>query len=251
MPYAVRPDVSGVSPVATHHVANPRDTIDRPIPVFGLAVHCTGSGIVTKALKNRRDPFAYALEYYGSAKYAPYFAHYVVGFGGEVGQVADEHEDASHVGFPPDDRRAFLAGTWPTLIPGGYGDAVAARWRARWPGVGGPAHLFPGASPNAAYCGAELLVWQEGCPGAPRAPGEKYTAAQYDALARLARDVARRWGWPAAWWQTGRLAAHEDLNPLSRTSLGQGWDPGVMRDDPWFAWGHLLDLVRSAEEAVA
>ena len=48
--YAIRPDVDGTSELATAQVERMRDVADRSIPVFGIAVHCTGSGIVTKAL---------------------------------------------------------------------------------------------------------------------------------------------------------------------------------------------------------
>lgn len=240
-----------MSRLATHQVPVPRDTIDRSSPVYGVAVHCTGSGIVTKALKKARDPFEYAVEYYGSAKFAPYFAHYCIGFNGEIAQVADEHENAQHVGFPPSERAAFLDGTWADLLPGLPGRQVVKRWRQRWPSVKSPAHLFPGSSPNQVYVGVELLVWQAGCAGMPIDSGGLYTLAQYRALADLAHDIGRRWEFPAGWYRTGRLCTHEDLNPLQRSAQGQCWDPGVMRDRPWFNWDRLASALGQREAAVS
>lgn len=234
MPYAVRPEVSGLSPLVDLNLHTLRDVQDRTEPVYGVAVHCTGGGIVDKALSKNADPLEYAVQYY--LRPDSFFAHYVIGFDGTLAQIADEHERASHIGFPADDRAAYLTGAWSSRLPLSY----VAAWRARWPGLKSPAHLFPGPSPNNVYVGVELLVWRPGCSPTPRGAG-KYTDAQYTALADLCRDVAKRWGFPLQ--QAGRVVCHEDINPLERTSNGQGWDPGVVRTQPHFDWPFFVKLL--------
>jgi len=236
--YPIRPDVDGTSELATAQVERMRDVADRSIPVFGIAVHCTGSGIVTKALAHGADPFEYALAYY--LRPESYFAHYLIDFDGTIAQIADEHERAPHIGLTALDRDAYLSGRWKNRLPRAYVSA----WTARWAGYASPSHLYPGRSPNNAYVGMEMLVWQHGCAGKPRTAGAKYTTAQHDAAAALAADIARRWELPAAWRRSGRLACHEDITPLTRTSNGQGWDPGVVRAaSPWFDWDYFVGRV--------
>src|SRR3954471_19579138 len=109
----IRPDINGLSPLTS--VVNKqllKDVGDRTAPVFGVALHCTGSGVVTKALEHKADPLLFAVETY--RKPDAYFAHYVVGFDGTIAQIADEHEKAQHIGFMPPQRDAFLSGTWET-----------------------------------------------------------------------------------------------------------------------------------------
>jgi N-acetyl-anhydromuramyl-L-alanine amidase AmpD len=228
---------SGESPLASALFDRRRDVDDRAIPVYGVAVHCTGSGIVTKALAHGADPLEYAVGYY--LRPDSYFAHYVIGFDGTIAQIADEHERASHIGLTKADRHAYLGGTWKTRLPTSFTKA----WTARWPGVRSPSHLYPGRSPNDAYVGFELLVWQTGCDGAPHRSGHKYTTAQHDAAAGLASDIATRWRFPAGWQRSGRLACHEDIAPLRRTSGRNGWDPGVLRASPWFDWNEFVSRV--------
>lgn len=235
--YSIRPDIVGESDLATARVDRQRDVADRTIPVFGVAVHCTGSGIVTKALGHGADPFEYALAYY--LRPDSYFAHYLIDFDGTIAQIADEHERAPHIGLTASDRDAYLSGRWKNKLPRAYVSA----WTARWSGYASPSHLYPGRSANNAYVGMELLVWQDGCAGEPRTSSAKYTTAQHDAAAALAADIARRWELPAAWQDSGRLACHEDITPLTRTSNGQGWDPGVVRAAPWFDWNYFVGRV--------
>ncbi len=217
-------------------------------PVWGAAVHCTGTGIVEAALKKNADPFEYVMAYYGRQD-TEFFAHYVVGFDGTIGQVADEMADAQHVGLTPEQRTLFLSGEWESKLPPEY----VAAWHRRWPTKRSPAHLFPGPSTNNAYVGFELLCWLPGCGGQPRGAGFMYTDAQHEAAARLVADIAARWRWPAGWSTAadGRVACHEDLNPLDRTSQGQGWDPGVVRWKPYFDWPWFADRLRQLEDAAA
>ena len=224
----------GQSELATAQVDHERDVQDRTISVYGVAIHCTGSSIVDKALKEGADCLEYAIAYY--LRPDSYFAHYVIGFDGTIAQIADEHERAMHIGLLAADRSAYLGGTWKARLPRAFVDA----WVARWPAQKSPSHLYPGPSPNNAYVGIELLVWNDRCPGSPHGAGLRYTTAQHDAAAVLASDIAGRWQLPAGWQDTGRLACHEDISPLTRTNKAGGWDPGVLRAPPWFNWDYFV-----------
>jgi hypothetical protein len=71
--------------------------------------------------------------------------------------------------------------------------------------------------------------------------GLRFTKAQHEAVARLACDVATRNGWPLTerWWRTPRLLGHEDLSPISRHDSRGGWDPGALREKPFFDWEYV------------
>ncbi|HET6283129.1 MAG TPA: N-acetylmuramoyl-L-alanine amidase [Polyangia bacterium] len=229
---------TGISPLATAKVDHLRDVRDRSLPVYGVAIHGTGSAISEKALKHGADCLEFAIGYY--LRPEAYFAHYVIGSDGTIAQLAAEHERSPHIGIPADDRQAYLSGVWKARLPKVLVDA----WVTRWPAYRSPTHLYPGPSPNNAYVGIELLVWTNRCPGRPHAPGLKYTTAQHAAAAALTLDIASRWIFPTGWQDTGRLACHEDISPLTRTSKGNGWDPGILRPAPWFDWPQFKRLSR-------
>lgn len=193
-------------------VAHPRDVDDRTLPVFGLVVHTTGSGITEQAKKLKVDPLDHAVAYYLDPKH--YFPHYVIGYDGEIVQVADEKERAQHVGFA--ERGKYLTSEWENLLPA----KLVMNWHSRWPRFQSPAHLFPGASPNNVYIGCELLP--------------PFTVEQHKAVVMLAADIGERYKLPDHWWQTPRLVGHSDLNPLTRGE----WDPGKT-----FNWGYVLQLL--------
>lgn len=201
--------------------------------VFGLVVHTTGSGIVDQARARGVDPLEYAVEYY--LRPDAFFPHYVCGWDGSLVQVADEQVKAQHVGFK--ERARYLEIDWETDLP----RELADRWRAAWPAFPSPAHLFPGPSPNAVYCGVELLPLAVGDPAAAFL-GARYTLAQHQAVVLLARDLAERHGWPTNWWAGPRLLGHEDVNPIARSAAGAGWDPGALRSRPWFSWRWVREL---------
>lgn len=238
--YAIRPDVNGVSPLASYTCQPRTDAPDRPMPVYGVALHCTGSGIVEKARKAKVDPLKYAVDYYLQPK--SYYAHYVIGFDGTIACTADEHERAPHIGLTPEDAETYRSGAWEKRAPSRF----VSLWKTRWASVVSPVHLFPknpqGAySPNSCYVGIELLVWLPGCPGAPLRPGMLYTRAQHEAAAELTKDIARRWGFRP---EGSRVVCHEDVTPLTRTTKDGGWDPGVLRDSPSFDWSLYLTHLR-------
>lgn len=232
-----RPDINGRSKLSSIEMVERNDTQDRTAPVYGVVIHTTGQSLVAKALRAGQTPLGAALAYYRTA---PYFAHYVIGHQGETAQVVDEHVRASHVGYSQEARGAFLNDSWASTLPKAYVEAWFARWGSRYRS---PAYLFPGPSVNNVTVGVELLPWQVGCPGVPDEPGLRYTRAQHIAVARLAEDIANRWGFPPGWSRTGRLAGHEDLNPLERvTKSGMGWDPGICRPggQPWIDWALIV-----------
>jgi hypothetical protein len=86
----------------------------------------------------------------------------------------------------------------------------------------------------------------------PMRAGLRFTRAQHETIARLAWDIAQRHGWPAgAWWRTARLVGHEDLTPLSRHDANGGWDPGGLRDAPYFDWQFVYDQLTNLSAGTA
>jgi hypothetical protein len=80
----------------------------------------------------------------------------------------------------------------------------------------------------------------------PLRPGLRFTKAQHDSVARLAVDVARRNHWPAneEWWRSPRLLGHEDLTPITRKDSKGGWDPGYLRERPYFDWDYVYTEIQ-------
>lgn len=146
----------GISSLA-HVLSHLRDVNDRTAPIFGIAVHQTGSSIVKQAIQKQLDPLEYAVNFYLDPD--NYFAHYVVGHDGTIAQVANEQEKAQHIGWPEDQHQAYLDGSWVRKLPA----EVVAAWRAHWPNFKSPAHVFPGRSPNNVYVGIECLPIVSGC----------------------------------------------------------------------------------------
>lgn len=209
---------------------------ERSLPVYGLVLHTTGSGIVEQALRCGLVPLDHAVDYYLDPD--SYYPHYVIGWDGTIVQIADESVRAPHVGFG--ERALYLSGEWAHEV----NETLLALWRAAWPAFPSPAHLFPGPSPNNAYVGAELLPLPD-APGAlePAYRGSTFTLAQHQAAALLAIDVGVRQGLPVGWSDGPRLLGHEDLNPIKRGAVGGGWDPGALRASPRLALRWIRDVV--------
>jgi N-acetyl-anhydromuramyl-L-alanine amidase AmpD len=76
-------------------------------------------------------------------------------------------------------------------------------------------------------------------------PGLRFTKAQHETIARLAWDIAHRNAWPSneRWWRSPRLLGHEDITPLSRHDKNGGWDPGALREKPFFDWKYVYDYL--------
>lgn len=213
----------------------------------GLAPHTTGSGIAERARKaghtlSSAELLALTVSYYQGAmdRYERLkgidtpeataersklgWPSAVIGLEGEIVQLLTDDVVAHHIGVSAAHRAAYLNGTWTKTIPA----AVVDRWRAAWPAYPSPAHLYPGASANSYYFGVEL------CPTThtiyqPAGTGQRFTARQYDSLARLGVDLARRHGWPHSWWTSARFAGHGEVAILDRMDAGGEWDPGWIR----------------------
>lgn len=238
------------------------DAADRPEgwqgQVYGLVVHTTGSGLPAKARARGVYHTVQAVDYYSGS----HGCHYVNGWngaeGGDLLQLADEREQANGVGVSnrdqpdKDQRRSIDAGRFEDDLPA----VLVRRWRERWPGVAHSLDLLPGTQTvNSCYVHVEcvpcvfhtddgLIV---GSGVQPLRPGLRFTQAQHDTVAALAVDVARRNGWPAdqSWWRTSRLLGHEDLTPISRHDRNGGWDPGALRDEPYFDWPYVYERIES------
>ncbi len=195
-----------------------RRTIATP---YGVCAHTTGGGIVQKALDLGADPFLHILKYY--SKPGNNFPHAVVARDGRLGIVADERVQAW--GAKVEHREEYQRGWADGASP------VAHLWRAAWPGVANPLSLVP-SYPNNDLLHVELEA------------GERYTDAQYAALAAWVADVWRRYELPdlATARAAGRLLGHEDVDPIARSDRGGGWDPGAVRAEPRFDWGRLAAL---------
>ena len=231
---------------------------DRPVrwigSVYGLVVHTTGGGVPSTARRRGIDPVDVALDAYRRS----HGCHYLLGWGGtdvgELLQIAGERAQANGVGMSnkadrnKDQKRSIAEGRFEHDLP----SDLVERWRARWPGAENPLDLLPGTTTaNSSYVHLECIpcVWAGGVASAakPMRPGVRFTTQQHDAVADLAIDVAQRNGWPADehWWRTPRLLGHEDLTPISRHNEGGGWDPGYLRERPFFDWDYVYVRIGS------
>lgn len=233
------------------------DATDRPKGwqgrVFGLVVHTTGSGLPSSARDRGIYHTVRAVDYYT----ASHGCHYVNGWrgveGGDLLQIANEREQAAGVGVTSkdprkDQRRSVDRGRFESDLP----PVLVRLWRARWPGYRHSLELLPGTKTvNSCYVHVECVPCVYHHDGRlvtdaePLRPGLRFTRAQHDAVARLAVDVAERNGWPQgeAWWRSPRLLGHEDLTPVSRHDRNGGWDPGFLREKPYFDWNHVYEAI--------
>jgi N-acetylmuramoyl-L-alanine amidase len=86
-------------------------------------------------------------------------------------------------------------------------------FKERWGETAGPLNYTESDSPNGYSVGIEILSL-----GAKSASSTAYTAKMYKSLNRLVTDICTRNGIPM---EKGRVAGHEDVNPVQRW----GWDP--------------------------
>lgn len=226
------------SPLA-HPIGMLKDLSNRTVPLFGIVLHTTGSSIVEQAQKLKVDPLEHVVAYYTRPE--AYSAHYVIGHDGTTIQISDEKDKCLHVGLSAEERTSYLDGSWAKKVS----KATYRLWQAQWGSrYKSPSHLYPGPSVNNVYVGIEMLPLLK-----PTIEGVLFTERQHRAAASLAKDIAQRWGFPKGWQEGPRLLGHEDVQPLTRSNAGGGWDPGSLRDMPVFglAWvremcllGHLL-----------
>ncbi len=213
--------------------------------VFGITVHTTGDGIPAEVAKYGKSHLDVAREtYLAMGMVGP---HYVIDPFGSVEQYAKPETVRYHVGIEAEHRRSFLDGHWEVdanRIP----RPVVAWWKARWPGIKSPSHLYPGPSANKAYIGIELIPagryvknsdWTFEHGTRVGFDKQRFSLEQYIALARLCNQLAEENGLDLE--KDGVLVGHEDLNPYSRP----GWDPGDMNKT--FSWSLLNGLLKQMQ----
>lgn len=230
----------------------PRDVRDRAV-VWGVALHTTGSGLVSLWKKRvATGHFEGNLLEFAVAWYTDpdnYAAHYVVGHDGTAVQIANDFERMPHIGMEPRRRAQYLSGDWLTIVP----PKVAEAWCKAWPGKRSPAHLYPSYAPNEDYVGIEMIP-TTGTDAVPMYVGARFTQAQHEAAADLAWDIATRHRFPAEWWKapsSSRLVGHEDVGLLDRFDRGGGWDPGALRAGrtAHFSMSHVRGALALRESA--
>lgn len=210
--------------------------------VFGICLHTTGDGIPAEVNKTGESHLDVARRVYqGMGLVGP---HYVIDPYGAVERYADPQLVRYHVGLEPEHRRSFLDGHWEE-DKNRISAPVIAWWKARWPTVKSPSHLYPGPSANKAYIGVELIPagayvkargwqWQHGA--RPGFDSQRFSVEQYCALARLCNQLAEDFGLDLT--RTGVLIGHEDANPYTRP----GYDPGDKIEA--FSWRLLNALLK-------
>lgn len=205
---------------------------------WGFLVHTSGGGITAAAKKKKKLPIDVALSVYksfqnGSEGYKWGGPHYVLEHNGTLHQIAPDDVVTYHCGG--DDRAKYVDGSW---IKEAHPAAVA-KWFAQWgPRYKAPNQLYPSKSANTDYVGIEMIPCGDGF-GIPMAPGLRFSKEQHDAIVDLGRDLAARHEWPAGWHRTTRLCGHEDVQLLNRMDRGGGWDPGFLREKPYFDFDYV------------
>lgn len=209
--------------------AQPRDVSNRKTArAFGVLVHTTGVGVLSKAEEWGCTPIKAAERIY--TERGASFAHYVIGQDGTIVQIADEREMAWQSGMPKEQRQLYKSGAWEKM--------VTARglelWKKRWPGIPNPSELYPSGSPNNDYIGIEMI------------PNKNtlFSATQLEvALPSLAADIIHRHSMDFDGTMQPTLLGHEDIEPLERWNKQGGWDPGTLRDTPKFEWQSVYKIV--------
>ena len=256
-PSALGPGLSSLAQRNQMHPGKGARTAPWNEHVYGLVVHTTGGALPGQARKAGARPDEYGAQYYIKSG----GTHYVNGWAGAAGQqlhqVMNERQQAWGVGRwkdqPKTDQwRSNDAGRFELDLPA----TVVRLWRARWPGFKDSLSLLPvRSSANLTYVHVECLpcLYYRNGDGplvrdpeaSPMRDGLRFTRAQHETVARLAWDIAQRNQWPRqdAWWRTPRLLGHEDITPLSRHDQQGGWDPGGLREQPYFDWSFVYDYL--------
>lgn len=91
-------------------------------------------------------------------------------------------------------------------------------------------------------CGVEMIPCGYGF-GTPMGSGLLFTKAQHDSAVTLAKDIAARYKFKAGWEHTPRLLGHEDVQPIERHDAKGGWDPGFLREQPYFDFQYVRNAI--------
>lgn len=235
--------IPGLSPCAVQ-IDNPRDVADRTAPIFGIVLHTTGSGLAKLWVKRGKpgtlEEFAVAF-YADPENYAP---HYLIAHDGTIFQIANEKERMPHVGTKgpkgENRRKQYLSGEWETVVS----TVALDRWQYAWrsshtsKNYASPFHLFPGSSVNNVTMGIENIP-TTGTSAEPMRSGLRFTREQHLANIRLCVDIAIRNKFPKGWARSPRLLGHEDVGLIDRHDKGGGWDPGWLREKPYFDFEYV------------
>lgn len=219
----------------------------RAVPLYGITVHTTGSGIVEQAAQKTADgTLRQAVKYYADTG-GP---NYVVGWDGRiVAVIADEGMRGAHAGIGEADvRAAYAQNTWRSRVS----PKSAALWQALWPWARTPMDLVPGRNPdliNDAFLGIEMIPITDGARtyAQPMYPGARFTREQHEAVRKLVHDIAGRHKFPTGWANKGsaRLNGHSDIDPITRDS------PSLPLWDPGYATGSFdMNFIRSNSSTV-
>jgi hypothetical protein len=154
---------------------------------------------------------------------------------GKVPRRPPDNLRTEHAGSS--NRPHYFSGAWERSYP-----AATVQWKAKWgPRFKHPYQIFPAVTPNIDYVGVEMIPCGDGF-GVPMRPGLRFTKPQHETAAALAREMGERHSWPPGWQRGSRFVGHEDVDPLSRSDSGGGWDPGFLRASPYFDFA----MVRAA-----
>ncbi len=202
---------------------------------FGVLLHSTGPGMEKYARTYKLTQEETVSRVYGNPGNS--CAHVVIIPDGRRFRVVSPDLMAPHCGVSARQRAMLLDGTWRAWCS----DLGERLWGERWPGVKSPQHLFPTASGNGSYEGAEFWKLDANDPET----GTPYTADQYRSGGQWIAERERACGFVA---EGRRLVTHEDVQPFERWDAHGGWDPGVIRAKPTYNWPLLLECIAAARE---
>ncbi len=271
----IYPSRPGISPYAVQALKQWKRSNDdfRPIgwrgKVYGLVVHTTGGSLPGKAINANKYPTIAAIDNY----FNTYGCHYINGWqgiqNGDLVQIANEDKEAYGVGMSTQ-----LNSNFEKTTP----ENVKKLWKQKWGSSKSPKDLLPGTkTANSCYIHVEcipVVYYLNGktvidANNKPMRPGLRFTKEQHDSVAILAYDIAIRNNWPLdqLWWKSPRLLGHEDLTPINRItcSLADGnkhcsklsqselnkhtcWDPGGLRDYPYFDWEYVYNQIKKIHD---
>ncbi len=188
----------------------------------------------------------WAANYY----YKSYGTHYVNGWQGfrkgDLVQIASESKQANGVEMSEQLNSNFSD----------LNDNVKRNWKNKWKGMSNPIDLLPETKhANSCYNHVECIPLhydkypkkvKQGEVFIPLRAGIRFTKEQHEVIGLLAYDIAIRNNWPldSEWWKTPRLLGHEDLSPKTRHDSKGGWDPGGLRDVPFFDWEFVFNVIK-------
>lgn len=202
--------------------------------VYGAVFHTSGRGLPNRAVERNEDPLKTAVDYYTGSK----GCHYIIPYDGAAVQVASENYQAAGVGINYGKRGknqylSVISKRWRKDLPA----ELVERWQTRWPDYANPLDLLPNTkTANSCYVHVEMIPLLPSFDFEPAFEGSLFTKEQHETVKALAEDIAKRNAWPKDWERSPRLLGHEDLTPLPRHDKRGGWDPGWLREKPYFSW---------------